>query len=104
MIRTALLAVAVLTSFVSGRALAAIVVPVQMQCDKTETMVKYLEQDYKVNLGQQGVNAAGQLVQLWVDKAGKFSVIIVTPNGYACYLAGGTDWDKLPVTFKGRDL
>jgi hypothetical protein len=98
-------AVFILAAMVAGRSgMAGVLVPTHMECDRTEAMVKNLTQQYQVLLTEQGLSSNGELVQIWTDRHGKFSVIAVSPKGIACYLIGGTHWDKAVADAKGQDL
>ncbi len=71
-------------------------------CMKTEMAISDLTDRFKAKPISQGVRPSGELVQLWSDGKGWFTILMINPNGVSCALAGGTDWGN-DVTSMTKD-
>jgi hypothetical protein len=77
-------------------------------------MLADLSEQLKSNFGEERVGAglstqlpngrqAQVLYQLFQSNAGTWTLVIVTPDGYACPLAAGTHWETYPIPKTGTE-
>ncbi len=63
----------------------------EMTCNTTKHILTVIR-GIGSKLGYIGALANGIILQVWVTQAGQFDVFVFHPNGTACYMAGGKDW------------
>lgn len=70
-------------------------------CDKTDTILKILSGIKQSPIGM-GISDAGELVSVFADKDGSFTIVVSTPNHVSCIRSGGTDWMSQKMKPEGR--
>lgn len=85
----ALLAFGVMLSL-AGPAIA------QGPCGKRVEIIKALAKKYKE--APKFIAIAGQtnLVEIFISKAGTWTILMTTPQGQTCIVAAGDSWEQLP--------
>jgi len=64
----------------------------RVPCTGAEILTELLARDYGESVAGQGVTG-GALLQLWRNQeTGSWTILLVSPDGEACALAGGEDW------------
>lgn len=71
-----------------------------MQCMPLAMAEQTLEQMGRQQIGQ-GVAGNAGLVGLYVDQEGGWSLVLIRPQGMACIIGNGDDWETL-VPKKGQ--
>jgi hypothetical protein len=95
-VRAALLCVAAL--FLGGKALAA-----TPRCAAHEEMVKVLATHYSEAPKAVGLVNENRVVEIFVSKAGSWTILVTQPGGNACILAAGQDWEEVPLNLQSLD-
>lgn len=73
---------------VSGSAFAASV------CAEHNSMVKALDEKYRETLSQYGLAGKTNLVEIFISKAGTFTILATRPDGLSCVVATGDNWER----------
>lgn len=66
-----------------------------MMCLPHDTVIGNLVTQYNERLIGLGINPAGELIEMWSSPGydGTFTVLIVDPDGDACVLSTGNNWE-----------
>ena len=78
-------------------------VPVQMACNKSEVVLKMLQDKYKEQAVGGGVTPGGGHIRLFVSETASFTVILTSPEGVSCVLTGGDDWTTITAKPMGPE-
>ena len=97
------LAAVVLTLFLSIAATPAFA---QMVCGNHADIEKRLQSGYQEVRTGVGVAGNGGLIELYTSEKGTFTIVLTRPNGMACLIAVGENWEavKTPVPIKEGEL
>jgi hypothetical protein len=63
-------------------------------CSQHDSMVKLLGNRYKEALSQYGISGQTNLVEIYVSKAGTFTIIATRSDGISCIVATGDSWEN----------
>lgn len=76
----------------------ALALPAQAQsnCGSRASIIKMLAQKYKE--APKFIAIAGQkyLIEIFISKAGTWTILITEPEGKTCVIAAGDSWEALP--------
>jgi hypothetical protein len=72
----------------------------QMACMKREALVKQLTDKYKEAPAGSGLVGQSAMVEVFVSEKGTFTMVSSYPNGIACILSAGDNWEMTPVPKK----
>ena len=87
---------AVLIALVVALIFFAVPAFAQMACGESKVMTSILKEEHKEQVTGHGQGASGAFVQLYTSEKGKtFSVVVLLPEGIACILISGDDWERL---------
>lgn len=75
------------TLLVAGPALA------QMACGEHTNVTGTLHQDYRETKKAIGLTEGGHLVEVFAGESGTWTILLVTPEGVACSLTAGKNWE-----------
>ena len=50
-----------------------------------------------------GLSTQGTLFQVFMSEAGTWTLVISAPDGHACALAAGTNWETYPIPKTGTE-
>jgi hypothetical protein len=95
-VRAALAGVAALV--LNGQASAA-----TPQCAAHEEMVKVLATRYSEAPKAVGLVNEDRVVEIFVSKAGSWTILVTRPGGTACILAAGQNWEDVPLDLQSLD-
>ena len=62
-------------------------------CSGHESMVKLLGKRYQEALSQYGVSGQTNLVEIFISKAGTFTILATRTDGVSCIIATGDSWE-----------
>lgn len=65
----------------------------QMACGDHATVTGSLEQQYQEMKMGRGLTSSGHLIEVFAGEAGTWTILLVTPEGVACNLTAGKDWE-----------
>ncbi len=83
----------------------AVTRPATPSCDFRDTILEFLERRYQETPVALGITSGGGLVEVLTTDDGKTWTIIVTrPDGWACLVAAGDDWQRRESTKGGEGL
>ncbi len=69
----------------------------QAPCGYRDAIVADLAEKYQERLTSQGLTTDGDLLEIYVSPAGKWTALVTPPGSpLACIIQVGTDWDKPP--------
>lgn len=78
----------------------ALALPAQAQqglpCGPRAAIIKTLAKKYKETLKFIAIAGEKNLVEIFVSKAGTWTVLFTTPDGLTCISAAGDSWEELP--------
>jgi hypothetical protein len=63
-------------------------------CSEHNSMVKLLGKRYQEALSQYGISGQTNLVEIFVSKAGTFTIIATRTDGVSCIIATGDSWEN----------
>ena len=67
-----------------------------MPCAPRSIVVEELKTGYGEGPAGFGIQTSGQLIEIWAaPETGTWTVLMSLPNGSACVIASGTDWQHL---------
>ncbi len=66
------------------------------QCLPHELMMKSLARQYSEAPRAIGTVTQKRIMEVYVSKAGSWTVILTTPDGTSCMIAAGQDWEDVP--------
>jgi hypothetical protein len=72
----------------------SMVVPIH--CTNGKIFIEMLGRKYSEKLAGSGFTD-GMLAQLYLSKTKGWTIIILNPNGMACTIAAGTDWETVVI-------
>lgn len=95
--RTILLRLVLIVAPLMAVSAASAADPTDKPCDKRETVLKTLEQQYgELEIGY-GVTMDGALLELAAAKDGAtWTLVRTAPNGTSCLVAAGHNWGDAP--------
>ena len=70
---------------------------VEIQCAKHNQMVGLLTKKFSEAPLAMGTVNQDRFMQLFVSKAGSWTIIVTKADGEACILAAGENWERLAV-------
>ena len=75
-----------------------------MVCGKHADIAKRLESGYQEVRTGIGLAGNGGLIELYVSDKRTFTIVLTRPNGLACLMAVGENWEvlKTPLPVKGQ--
>jgi hypothetical protein len=62
-------------------------------CSSHDSLVKLLGNRYKEALSQYGISGHTNLVEIYVSKAGTFTILATRADGISCIIATGDSWE-----------
>lgn len=65
-------------------------------CGKRADFVKALAQKYQETPRSIGIAGQVNLVEIFVSKAGTWTILYTDPYGKTCIIAAGNSWEDLP--------
>ena len=65
----------------------------QMACSDHATATGSLTQQYQETKKGMGLTPSGHLIEVFAGEAGTWTILLVTPEGVACNLTSGKDWE-----------
>jgi hypothetical protein len=71
---------------------------VEVQCAKHQQLVGLLSKKYSENPVAMGTVNEDRYMQLFVSRAGSWTILVTKTDGQACIVAAGQNWEKLPGT------
>lgn len=63
-------------------------------CADHDAMVKLLDKRYKEALSNYGVSGQKNIVEVYVSKAGTFTILVTRTDGVSCVVATGDNWES----------
>ena len=63
-------------------------------CAPYMDMKQTIEEEFKEDKQVQAMVANGAVLEVYVDKDGSWSMILVSPRGLACMIASGSNWEQ----------
>jgi hypothetical protein len=72
----------------------------QLVCLKREELVKQLTEKYKEAPAGSGLIGQTALVEVFVSEKGTFTLVSSYPNGVACIVSAGDNWEMTKVPKK----
>lgn len=69
---------------------------VEVQCAAHKQMVGLLSKKYSEAPMAMGTVNEDRYMQLFVSKAGSWTILVTQADGQACILAAGKNWERLP--------
>lgn len=82
-------------------AFSMLVTPVQAQgyipvsCGERSATIKHLAEKYSEHPAGLGLTASGGALELHVSDSGSWTILLTTPNGTACIVASGENWQSI---------
>lgn len=68
----------------------------QVRCGNPVDLVEHLSVDFGEVPAVRGLDGGGQLVQTFANlETGTWTLVLFVPNGPACIMAAGTDWEAI---------
>lgn len=68
----------------------------EILCEPRGTMVERLERQYGERQIGQGLRSREQVMELWGDEAGGWTLVMTYASGTSCIVAMGEGWEALP--------
>ena len=68
---------------------------VQASCGPRDQLVKLLSDRYKEDPVGIGLAQPGQVLEVFASQAGTWSMVMTMPDGKACLIAAGDNWEML---------
>ena len=73
----------------------------QTMCGEHSTVVASLEKTYSETPVSIGLASNGAVIEVLASPSGSFTIILTQPNGVACVMAAGENWENLPKRLAG---
>ena len=70
----------------------------QVQCWPRDVTVETLDRKYGEKPVAMGQVFNGNILEVLISPSGSWSIIITRPNGMACMITSGENWEVLPPT------
>lgn len=70
----------------------------RLKCGTREQVVQFLDR-YNETPQSMGLGENGQLFEMFASNTGTWTIVMTLPNGTACMMAAGTDWQVKTKTF-----
>ena len=96
-----MLLIAVLLGLISSPSVAA------NHCGPVEGIVEYLEREHQESPIALAQVYNGKVLMVLVAESGSWTIIEINPNGIACWLSSGQNWETTPQTelpIEGEDI
>ncbi len=75
----------------------------QTWCGPHDVIIERLARNYQEQPVASGVNAVGVLVEVFATPDGAtWTIVVVQPSGWTCYVSSGEGWRKYPVEVPGE--
>ena len=81
---------ALIIVLLSGGAIAQVI----SMCGERGKIVANLKKIYSEEPVAIGLSSNGGLIEILVSPTGTFTIILTQPNGWACVMAAGEDWEN----------
>ena len=65
------------------------------QCNDHEVVVEQLAAKYGERVTAMGLNSAGAVIEVFVSKAGSWTITVTMPDGPTCLVSAGEGWETL---------
>ena len=87
-----------LSSFVLAAAAMLWAVPAEAQsaCGVRAKFIETLAKNYQESPSAFGIAGQRNLVELFVSKAGTWTMLVTQPSGMSCIVAAGQSWEQFP--------
>lgn len=72
-------------------------------CAGRHQVVDELKSRFSENTAGVGLTEQGAMIELLTSEAGSWSLLLNFPDGRACLMATGNNWEGLPPKIPGRD-
>lgn len=72
-------------------------------CGERSTIMAQLKGSFDEKPTAFGTTGEGAVVELMTSKTGTWTLMLSLPNGRACLIATGEDWEQWPQQLTGRD-
>ena len=76
----------------------------QAMCGERSVVVANLEKTYSEAPVSIGLASNGSVIEVLASPSGSFTIILTQPNGVACVMAAGENWENLPKRLAGAQL
>ncbi len=73
----------------------------QAMCGERRTVIANLEKTYSEAPVSIGLASNGSVIEVLASPSGSFTIILTQPNGVACVMAAGENWENLPKRLAG---
>jgi hypothetical protein len=73
----------------------------EVQCAKHQQLVGLLSKKYSESPVAMGTVNEDRYMQLFVSRAGSWTILVTKTDGQACIVAAGQNWEKLPGVVAG---
>ena len=70
-------------------------------CSSHDKFATFLSDTYKESPRAIGLVANKRMMQVFVSQKGTWSILMTAPNGKACLLAAGDNWEGIKLVEKG---
>ena len=70
-------------------------------CGERRVVVENLEKTYSEAPVSIGLASNGSVIEVLASPSGSFTIILTRPNGVACVMAAGENWENLPKRLAG---
>jgi hypothetical protein len=67
----------------------------QISCGPRDQLVKVLAEQYKEDPVGIGLTQPGQVLEVFASQAGSWSMVMTMPDGKACLIAAGDNWEMV---------
>jgi len=101
--KRSLLALAVTLAGFATPSLADDPAPGAPPCAGRHDVVDALKTRFKESTAGVGLTDQGAMVELLTSETGSWSLLLNFPDGRACLMASGNNWEGLPPKVPGRD-
>ena len=95
--RIVIAVVLIFMSLIAVPASAQAVIP----CGQRADIIQKLNEKYSESPVSIGLTNAGSVLEIFASKDRTFSVIVTQPNGIACLIATGGNWENLNAALAG---
>lgn len=75
-----------------------------IQCGDHKELAKHLNDKFSERLSSVGRDARGRVVEFYRSEVGSWTLVLVLPEGPACVLTAGSDWQDMPTRPRGEDV
>lgn len=86
----------------AGAVVAAAPARALTACGERGPILTALAQKYEEARRAYGLMGQSGLVELYVSRAGTWTVVVSSPGGRACIVAAGHSWEMLPLPLPGK--